>query len=77
MSDFFQSAQLGQQMAAGVRLIPAQCKDGPCNHWGSMTVKQRLNGGHIWLSLFHDQTSFLQPRVTVLAGAKLLPELLK
>lgn len=31
MSEFLQSAQLGQKMAVGVRPIAAQCKDGPCN----------------------------------------------
>lgn len=59
MSEFLQSAQLGQQMAVGVRLIPAQCKDGPCNHWSCLEMKQRLNGGQAWLSL--SETDILSP----------------
>ena len=72
MSEFFQSAQVGQHMAIGVTLIPAQCKDGRCNHQGCLKMKQRLNGGHVWLSPSHDQTSFLQSRVTVLALALIM-----
>lgn len=52
-------AQIGQHVTAGMRLIPAECKDGPCNHWGCLKMKQMLNGGHIWLRPSHDQTSFL------------------
>ena len=54
MSEFLQSARLGQQMVAGVRLIPAQCKSGSCSRWCSLEMWLRLSGGHIWLILCLD-----------------------
>lgn len=52
-------------MAVRRRPIPTQYKEGTWNHWGCLKMKQTLNGGQVWLSLSHDQTSFLQSRVTV------------
>lgn len=78
MSEFLQDAQRGQQMAVRGRPIPARYKEGTWNNWSCLKMKQTLNGGQVWLSLSHDQTSFLQPRVTVSLGPyHLLPELLQ
>ena len=72
MSTFFQSAQLGHHMVVGRGLIPPQCRDGLCNLRSCLKIKQWLDGGHVWLNPSHEQTSFLQPRVTVLAWALII-----